>query len=103
MNHKEVQDNNSPEAIQQKLNEFHGSHRFYECLSPFLLMSEGVNYLTEAAKCHWLVDALPPYLGRCGRGLTILKLNKNQRGWRLIYPHGLRILASPDRDSRRLP
>jgi len=73
----------SPEAIQSKLKTFHGSQALYPCLNPNFVMSEGVHYLTEAAECDWLMDALPPYIGRCGKGLCLLELQQEKGKWRL--------------------
>jgi hypothetical protein len=71
------------EVIQLKLKEFHGSEFFYRCLNPNFVMSEGVKYLAEAAECHWLIDALPPYIGRFEKHLAVVELKKSGNQWML--------------------
>lgn len=71
------------EEIQTKLETFHGSQSYYPCLNPNFVMSEGVHYLAEAAECDWLIDTLPPYIGRFEKRPVFLDLKKADNRWTL--------------------
>lgn len=71
------------QEIQTKLKTFHGSQSYFLCLNPNFLMSEGVHYLAEAAECNWLIDAIPPYIGRFGKRPAFLDLRKTDNRWTL--------------------
>jgi len=71
------------QAIQARLKTFHGSQSYFECPNPNCLMSEGVNYLVQAAECNWLIDALTLQISKFGKRPAFLDLKKADNRWTL--------------------
>jgi hypothetical protein len=72
------------QEIQTRLNTFHGSQSYFECVNPNFLMSEGVNYLVEAAECNWLIESLTlNNIGAFGKRPAFLDLKKADNQWTL--------------------
>ena len=58
----------TPEELSSSLAQFCGTEGYYKfsMLSP-LVMTDGVKYLADNAKCYWLLDIIASYQRKCSR------------------------------------
>ena len=51
----------TPEELTADLAQFTGTEEYHRFWFGITLLTDGVNYLAEQARCHWLLDAIGSY------------------------------------------
>jgi len=55
-----MQENLSPQKIEEGLRHFHGTTEWYR-IHPNVLLTEGVKYLAESCEAYWFIDCIASY------------------------------------------
>ncbi len=86
----------TPQEIQDGLKNFYGTE-FYHPISPLFpntVMTDGVKWLCEQARCYWLMDIIASYQPRCQKDPTL----KDIQFWTLKVENSKGIITC-ERDS----
>ena len=78
------------EDLRNQLSQFTGTEKYYR-ISPKAVLTDGTQYLADAAGCYWLMDVYASHLAMIDPGVesfTCLKLIKRGHGAAIMIEDG---------------